>query len=408
MRPEPDSAAAALFVDRASAVAPRSLVGRPDDDAVVEICRRLDGIPLAIELAASRLLSMTVAEMRDRLDDRFRLLVGSRRGLERHQTLRHAVQWSYDLLDDAEKCAVEQVFGLRGRIRRSLGAHARRRIAETSSRRWICSTRWCANRFCGTDQSAGRTRFSMLETIRQFAEEQLVATVRPRSSHGTRPVLRGQGNRTVWRVWDSPRQREAYDWFDSRVGEPTRRLSVGCRSTMTSTPLPPSPSTRPFLGLLARAVRAAYDGSRNSSTRRTVDDTVGSHSCTSWRRSASLTGRSRRRPRVIPNAGRAGHRERTIRRGPVRVSNRSSERLLRRPGQAREVGRSGAAGCLARMARAPIYPVATPGSRVAVAGDVTPMRRWRPPKACCDRRHTDNPHVASLRSFAYGFARTHG
>ena len=71
--------------------------------AVVEICRRLDGIPLAIELAASRMQSMTVTEVRDRLDDRFRLLVGSRRGLERHQTLRHAVQWSYDLLDDAEK-----------------------------------------------------------------------------------------------------------------------------------------------------------------------------------------------------------------------------------------------------------------------------------------------------------------
>ena len=47
--------------------------------------------------------SMTAAELRDRLDDRFRLLVGSRRGLERHQTLRHAVQWSYDLLDDEEK-----------------------------------------------------------------------------------------------------------------------------------------------------------------------------------------------------------------------------------------------------------------------------------------------------------------
>ena len=49
------------------------------------------------------MLSMTVTEVRDRLDDRFRLLVGSRRGLERHQTLRHAVQWSYELLDDAEK-----------------------------------------------------------------------------------------------------------------------------------------------------------------------------------------------------------------------------------------------------------------------------------------------------------------
>ncbi|MGY4654604.1 hypothetical protein [Mycobacterium sp. URHB0021] len=74
-----------------------------DNDAVVEICRRLDGIPQAIELAASRLLSMAVIEVRDRLHGRFRLLVGARRGPERHQTLRHAVQWSYDLLDDAEK-----------------------------------------------------------------------------------------------------------------------------------------------------------------------------------------------------------------------------------------------------------------------------------------------------------------
>ena len=99
-----DSAAATLFVDRAQTVAPDVSLTAPDEaEAVVEICRRLDGIPLAIELAASRLLSMTVTEVRDRLDDRFRLLVGSRRGLERHQTLRHAVQWSYDLLDDGEK-----------------------------------------------------------------------------------------------------------------------------------------------------------------------------------------------------------------------------------------------------------------------------------------------------------------
>ena len=75
---------------------------------MVEICRRLDGIPLAIELAASRMASMTASEVRDRLDDRFKLLVGSRRGLERHQTLRHAVAWSYDLLDDAEKTLLER------------------------------------------------------------------------------------------------------------------------------------------------------------------------------------------------------------------------------------------------------------------------------------------------------------
>ena len=101
---EIDSAAVILFVERAQSVAPRfSLVTSVEAGAVVEICRRLDGIPLAIELAASRMASMTASDVRDRLDHRFRLLVGSRRGLERHHTLRHAVAWSYDLLDDAEK-----------------------------------------------------------------------------------------------------------------------------------------------------------------------------------------------------------------------------------------------------------------------------------------------------------------
>ena len=91
---------------RYSSNAPNSLVSDGLDremTAVEDICRRLDGIPLAIELAASRMSSMTAEEVRDRLDDRFRLLVGSRRGLERHQTLRQTVAWSYDLLDDAEK-----------------------------------------------------------------------------------------------------------------------------------------------------------------------------------------------------------------------------------------------------------------------------------------------------------------
>jgi predicted ATPase len=86
-----DSAAVNLFVERAQSVAPRFSMATPDEaDAVVEICRRLDGIPLAIELGASRMASMTASEVRDRLDHRFRLLVGSRPGLERDQTLRHS------------------------------------------------------------------------------------------------------------------------------------------------------------------------------------------------------------------------------------------------------------------------------------------------------------------------------
>jgi len=104
-----DSAAVTLFVERAQGIASGfSMVDGGEAAAVIEICQRLDGIPLAIELAASRMASMTASEMRDRLDHRFRLLVGSRQGLERHHTLRHAVAWSYDLLDDAEKALLER------------------------------------------------------------------------------------------------------------------------------------------------------------------------------------------------------------------------------------------------------------------------------------------------------------
>ena len=145
--------------------------------AVVEICRRLDGIPLAIELAASRMASMTASEMRDRLDHRFRLLVGSRRGLERHHTLRHAVAWSYDLLDDTEKTVLERCSVFAGGFDLQSACavaglddpddYAILDVLDALVRKSLLVA----------DRSSGRTRYSMLETIRQFAEEQLVAAV---------------------------------------------------------------------------------------------------------------------------------------------------------------------------------------------------------------------------------------
>ena len=84
-------------MERARAVNPGFQLEEPaTQKRSTDICRRLDGIALAIELAAARMVSMNPAEVSARLTDRFRLLAGSRRGLERHQTLRHAVQWSYD------------------------------------------------------------------------------------------------------------------------------------------------------------------------------------------------------------------------------------------------------------------------------------------------------------------------
>jgi predicted ATPase/DNA-binding SARP family transcriptional activator len=99
-----------LFTDRAAAVRPGFAVTAENAEPVVRICRALDGIPLAIELAAARLRTLTPDQVAARLDDRFALLsVGSRGTLPRHQTLRAIVDWSWDLLDDTERMILQRL-----------------------------------------------------------------------------------------------------------------------------------------------------------------------------------------------------------------------------------------------------------------------------------------------------------
>jgi predicted ATPase/transcriptional regulator with XRE-family HTH domain len=93
-----------LFVDRAANVIPGFSLNQTNETAVAQICQRLDGIPLAIELAAARLRMLPVEQIATRLDDIFRLLTGgSRTALPRHQTLQALIDWSYDLLTEPEK-----------------------------------------------------------------------------------------------------------------------------------------------------------------------------------------------------------------------------------------------------------------------------------------------------------------
>jgi predicted ATPase/class 3 adenylate cyclase len=207
-----DSASAILFVERARSVAQRFSIANTDDaDAVLEICHRLDGIPLAIELAASRMASMTASEVRDRLDQRFRLLVGSRRGLARHQTLRHAVGWSYDHLDDAEKPLLERCSVFAGgfdlqsacAVMGSDDDFATLDLLDALVRKSLLVA----------DRSSGRTRFSMLETIRQFAEDQLVARGQASEIRAAHSRYFAGREADILTLWDSPRQRQAYDWF---------------------------------------------------------------------------------------------------------------------------------------------------------------------------------------------------
>jgi predicted ATPase len=104
------SPAVRLFADRAAAVRPGFAINADSTGPVVRICRALDGIPLAIELAAARLRALTPAQVADRLDDRFALLsVGTRAALPRHQTLRAIVDWSWDLLDERERVILRRL-----------------------------------------------------------------------------------------------------------------------------------------------------------------------------------------------------------------------------------------------------------------------------------------------------------
>ncbi|MBO2462194.1 BTAD domain-containing putative transcriptional regulator [Actinomadura violacea] len=103
-------AAVRLFADRAAAVRPGFAVDAETAADAVAICRALDGIPLAIELAAARLRSLTSRQVADRLGDRFRLLTaGSRTALPRHRTLRAVVDWSWDLLDGVERTVLRRL-----------------------------------------------------------------------------------------------------------------------------------------------------------------------------------------------------------------------------------------------------------------------------------------------------------
>jgi predicted ATPase/DNA-binding SARP family transcriptional activator len=99
-----------LLADRARAVRPDFTVDETTAPAVIHVCRALDGMPLAIELAAARLRTMSLDQVVTRLDDRFRLLTGgSRMALPRHQTLRAVVDWSWDLLDDDERVLLRRL-----------------------------------------------------------------------------------------------------------------------------------------------------------------------------------------------------------------------------------------------------------------------------------------------------------
>ena len=208
------SEAVALYLERARAVRPGfGLDSAADADAVLEICRRVDGIALGIELAAARMISMSPSAVSDRLGDRFRLLAGSRRGLERHQTLRNTVRWSYDLLDDDDRLALDRCSVFAGGFDLAAACHlSDDRLDDYQVMDRLDSL--VRKSLVVAEPVGGNVRYTLLETIRQFAEEQLAASgtidgVRWRHAH----YFADQAV-AYWGIWLGPRQPLALDWVE--------------------------------------------------------------------------------------------------------------------------------------------------------------------------------------------------
>jgi predicted ATPase/DNA-binding SARP family transcriptional activator len=171
------SPAVRLFLDRAAAVRRDGPAADDELPTVVEIVRRLDGLPLAIELAAARLRALPLADVASRLDDRFRLLTGgSRTALPRHRTLRAVVEWSWELLSDPERLLLERlaVFPA-GATPESAAAVCAGDGVEADDVLDLLG-QLVDKSLLQQQQGAAGVRFRMLETIREYGLEQLAAS----------------------------------------------------------------------------------------------------------------------------------------------------------------------------------------------------------------------------------------
>lgn len=165
---------ARLFIDRAQLQRPQFEVTAHNAVALASICRRLDGIPLAIELAAARVRSMPMEEVSRRLDDRFDLLTGgSRTALPRHQTLRSLIDWSYDLLADAERQLLCRVSIFAG----GWTMEAAREVCSGEGVRGDdvlgLLTSLVDRSLVLAKEHHGATRYGLLESVRHYARDRL-------------------------------------------------------------------------------------------------------------------------------------------------------------------------------------------------------------------------------------------
>jgi len=163
-----------LFVERAGSARHGFELSTENAAAVGELCRRLDGIPLAIELAAARVQTMSPADILDRLTERFRLLAhGRRSGLARHQTLRGAIDWSYELLTPAEQLMFDRCSVFSGGF--VLDAAEAVVVGDGVDRLDVVDlvSSLVAKSMIVVEDAGGQARYRMLETLRDYAADRL-------------------------------------------------------------------------------------------------------------------------------------------------------------------------------------------------------------------------------------------
>lgn len=160
-----------LFLERARAVAPSLAVGDGDARPIAEICRKLDGIPLAIELAAARVSALTIEQLDGRLTEKLPLLTSADRTQQRHRTLRATLDWSYRLLDSAEKRAFAQFSVFAG----SFTLDACERVAPSVDGATLDVLQSLVEKsFVQLDPGMPEARFRYLDVIREYAADALL------------------------------------------------------------------------------------------------------------------------------------------------------------------------------------------------------------------------------------------
>lgn len=162
-----------LFLDRAQAMSPDFSIGEKDKGPLDTICRRLDGIPLAIELAAARVAVLDISEIADRLEQRFHLLTsGKRTGVAHHRTLRALVDWSYEQLSVAERILFRRLAILAGPWTIATAEHIVSDSQLEASQIFDLMTELQAKSLITIDRTRG-VRFGFLQTLREYAQELL-------------------------------------------------------------------------------------------------------------------------------------------------------------------------------------------------------------------------------------------